>query len=77
MPVVPGSNASHAPFGSGLITDMPQIRKGFSGGLVFNDRGLLVGMVAALRAASSSGGREVFFILSVEDIRAEVRRLMR
>lgn len=76
MPVVPGSNASHAPFGSGVIADMPQIRKGFSGGLVFNDRGQLVGMVAALRAGSSSGGPEAF-ILSVEDIRAEVRRLMR
>lgn len=67
-----------APFGWGVIATMPHIKRGFSGGPVFNEDGTLVGMVAALRTASASGthGREAF-ILSVEDIRAEVRRLGR
>lgn len=65
-----------APFGWGVIATMPHIKRGFSGGPVFDEDGALVGMVAALRMASTSGaqGREAF-ILSARDIRAEVRRL--
>jgi len=61
------------PFGNGVIARMPQIKRGFSGGPVFDQQGAMVGMVAALRSKPKQ--REVF-ILSIGDIRAEVGRLV-
>ncbi|WP_300035248.1 serine protease [uncultured Roseobacter sp.] len=66
------------PFGRGFIVSMPGVRHGFSGGPVFDTRGQLVGMVAALRPGTSGNpaARDAF-ILSAEDIRREVQRLTR
>lgn len=72
------------PFGPGLIAEMPGIRRGFSGGPVFDREGRLVGMVAALRpdpdtTRSATGdplaGQEAF-VLSAPAIRAEAARLI-
>lgn len=63
-----------APYGVGIIADMPGIRRGFSGGPVFDGSGRLVGMVAALRPGGA--GRDAF-ILTAGSIRGEVRRLLR
>jgi S1-C subfamily serine protease len=72
------------PFGPGLIAEMPGIRRGFSGGPVFDGEGRLVGMVAALRpdpdtTRSATGdplaGQEAF-VLSASAIRAEAARLL-
>jgi S1-C subfamily serine protease len=65
-----------APFGRGVIANMPHVRKGFSGGPVFDGNGGFVGMVAALRPAqvSPSGNREAFILLAA-DIHAEIARL--
>ncbi|WP_298837203.1 serine protease [uncultured Roseobacter sp.] len=66
------------PFGRGVIARMPGVRRGFSGGPVFDRRGQLVGMVAALRpgSAGNPSDREAF-ILSADDVRREVARLLR
>lgn len=65
-----------SPFGRGVIVQMPHVRRGFSGGPVFDQNGRFFGMVAALRPAeiSSSGVREAF-ILTAADIHAEITRL--
>jgi S1-C subfamily serine protease len=72
------------PFGPGLIAEMPGIRRGFSGGPVFDAEGRLVGMVAALRqdpsrTRSATGeplaGQEAF-VLAAPAIRAEAARLL-
>lgn len=72
------------PFGTGIIAEMPGIRRGFSGGPVFDREGRLVGMVAALRpdpdtTRSATGapleGQEAF-VLSAAVIRAEAARLL-
>ncbi|WP_375230502.1 S1 family peptidase [Roseobacter sp. S98] len=79
---VPGTVSSGMqtvrPFGRGVIARMPGVRRGFSGGPVFDRRGQLVGMVAALRPGRSgnASAREAF-ILSADDVREEVARLMR
>jgi S1-C subfamily serine protease len=66
-----------APYGTGIIATMPGIRRGFSGGPVFDADGQLFGMVAALRpGADSNVGRDAF-ILTADEIRAEARRLLR
>lgn len=68
---------SVAPFGRGVIARMALLEKGFSGGPVFDSNGGLVGMVAAVRPAhkSPSGHREAF-IISADEIRSEVSRLV-
>lgn len=78
--VAPGAVTSSTlflePFGEGIIATMPLVRKGFSGGPVFNESGALIGMVAALRDTAISGNRQrEAFILSIEAIHAEVARL--
>jgi S1-C subfamily serine protease len=62
-----------APFGTGVIAEMPGIRRGFSGGPVFDGGGQLVGMVAALRPKGSGNDA---FILTADAVRAEARRLL-
>jgi S1-C subfamily serine protease len=70
-----------AAFGPGVIATMPGIRRGFSGGPVFDGAGRLVGMVAALRpdpgapGGAGGAGREAF-ILTADAIRAEAARLV-
>jgi len=63
------------PFGSGVIARMPGIKRGFSGGPVFDQRGNAVGMIAALRDARNYQPRDAF-ILSIKEVRAEVGRLL-
>ncbi len=66
-----------APFGPGVIARMPGIRRGFSGGPVFDADGRLFGMVAALRPGPGSEIGNDAFILTADEIRAEARRLLR
>ncbi len=66
-----------APYGPGVIARMPGIRRGFSGGPVFDADGRLFGMVTALRPGSSPGVGSDAFILTADEIRAEARRLLR
>ena len=72
------------PYGPGLVARMPGIRRGFSGGPVFDPDGRLVGMIAALRpapggAVSATGapltGVEAF-VLAAPALRAEAARLL-
>lgn len=62
-----------SPYGSGVIAAMPGIRRGFSGGPVFDADGRLVGMVAALRR---SGAGHDAFILTTDSIHDGARRLL-
>ena len=62
-------------FGSGVIARMPDIRRGFSGGPVFDQRGNAIGMVAALRDAHQFRARDAF-VLSIDEVRAEVDRIL-
>jgi S1-C subfamily serine protease len=78
------------PFGPGRVVRLPCVRPGFSGGPMFDRRGALVGMVAAIRPgpqppvalsgfAPSRGAvpsAEEAFVLRAAEIRAEVRRLL-
>ncbi|WP_299916072.1 serine protease [uncultured Roseobacter sp.] len=78
--VISGTVASErrtlAPFGRGVIASMPRVKRGFSGGPVFDRNGQLVGMVAALREGREDNRRtREAFILSADAIRAEVGRL--
>ncbi|MBW4707475.1 serine protease [Roseobacter sp. YSTF-M11] len=74
---VASDRRSLAPFGRGVIATMPDIRRGFSGGPVFDRSGQLVGMVTALRDSEQANGRtREAFILSAEEIRAEIGRLV-
>lgn len=63
------------PYGPGVIVAMPGVRRGFSGGPVFDGSGHLVGMIAALRPATGVGKEA--FVLSADAVRDEVRRLLR
>jgi S1-C subfamily serine protease len=72
------------PYGPGFIASMPGVRRGFSGGPVFDGDGRLAGMIAALRpapggAVSATGapltGVEAF-VLGAPVIRAEAARLL-
>jgi S1-C subfamily serine protease len=75
--LVVSETRSVAPFGRGVIARMALLEKGFSGGPVFDRRGGLVGMVTAVRPAhkSPSGHREAF-VISADEIRSEVSRLV-
>jgi S1-C subfamily serine protease len=73
------------PYGPGIVSRMPGIRRGFSGGPVIDVEGRLVGMVAALRPAPGGavsatgaplGGIEAF-VLTASEVRAEAARLVR
>jgi S1-C subfamily serine protease len=64
-----------APFGPGIVARMPGIRRGFSGGPVFDANGRLVGMVAAMRSGGSAAGNDAF-ILTASEIRREARRIL-
>lgn len=75
--VVSSGTQAVDPFGPGVIARMPSVQKGFSGGPVFDRNGGLVGMLSALRPARASpSGRREAFILSAEEIRAEISRLI-
>jgi S1-C subfamily serine protease len=70
------------PFGPGLVTRMPGVRRGFSGGPVLDAEGRLVGMIAALRpppgggaAGATRAGAEAF-VLAAPALRAEAARLL-
>lgn len=72
---VSSDHTAIAPFGNGVIARMPQIKRGFSGGPVFDQQGAIVGMVAALRNGRQSKARDAF-ILSIAEVRAEVSRMI-
>lgn len=75
--VVVSNKRAVAPFGRGVIARMPSLKKGFSGGPVFDHSGRLVGMIAAVRQAHDSpSGRREAFIVSADEIRSEVARLI-
>lgn len=75
-----------AAFGLGLILRMPGARPGFSGGPLFDAQGQLLGMVSAIRTGAAArpaggfgaggAGATEAFALGVDEIRAEVARLL-
>jgi S1-C subfamily serine protease len=62
------------PFGRGVIAKIPGVALGFSGGPVLDERGHLVGMIAAIRPESGGSGKEAF-IISAAEIRKEIQRI--
>jgi S1-C subfamily serine protease len=62
------------PFGRGVIARIPGVALGFSGGPVLDDRGRLVGMIAAIRPEAGGSGKEAF-IISAAEIRKEISRI--
>lgn len=61
-------------FGPGMILRTQGVTFGFSGGPVFDSNDQVVGMLTALR--NGSGGTEAL-VISISEIRAEARRMMR
>lgn len=75
------SGVEHPAFGPGMIGSLPDATLGYSGGPVFDDQGLLVGMIAAVRpdpaGALIDGRTDQVFIIEAGAIRAESLRASR
>ncbi|MGB3554667.1 MAG: serine protease [Jannaschia sp.] len=65
----------HIPrYGPGFVANVPGARHGFSGGPVFDARGRLVGILAAIRPGRTAAGGNDAYIIATAEIWREMRR---